>query len=291
MAFYSVLELRNFLARGAFPRIPESSSLMDDKENVQDYDQVMKTTLAIFYGIALETIHRSLPSVEGKAVDLACGPGQFTTLMAKYFDFESVTGIDLAQHMIECCKEKLSEGHAPKNLDYSIGDVTDLSRFKDDEIQLSTFMDAAHHLPTLDLVKKTLAEMDRVTSKDGLVFVLDVCRLRGAAVTEFFVDREGQPSLELGLTKFEGDFRASMYAAWTLDELGSCIPTSGKRRWLHLKPIGGAPVVQLIVGIPLAQKSLFLRKGFPWEEGDYPFLTRFLPQWMLLREVLRLRWY
>ncbi len=285
--FYFVLSIRNFLTRVQFPRTPESSSLTDDLQNVEDYDEVMKTSLAVFYAVALETIHRAMPATNGAALDMACGPGQYTNLMARTFDFESVTGVDLAPHMIECCKEKL-KNFKDGNLGFEISDVTKLENFREDQFRLSTFMDAAHHLPTLDHVTNALSEMDRVTSRDGFVFVLDVCRLRSAAVTESYVKYEGRTNIERGLTRFQSDFHESMYAAWTYDEFATCIPSDSKRKWLHIKPIGGASVVQLVVGLPHDQGSLFIKKGLPWKKGEHPFADQFISQWTILRKILRM---
>ena len=59
-------------------RIPEPTELTEALENVQEYDRVMSTKLAIAYAVYLEYIHRTRrETFSARALDLACGPGHF----------------------------------------------------------------------------------------------------------------------------------------------------------------------------------------------------------------------
>jgi len=83
----------------------------------------------------------------------------------------------------------------------------------DDFFDLTSFTDAAHHMPDLATVGKVISEMDRVTKPDGLVMVMDLVRLRTAALTENYVGLLGADYLKMGLPYFFNQFRDSMYAA------------------------------------------------------------------------------
>ncbi|MCG8652291.1 MAG: class I SAM-dependent methyltransferase, partial [Pirellulales bacterium] len=91
------------LAVQTLERTPEEfdeSAVMDGKENVQQYDHAMESKLSIVYAGALEMIHQMRRKTKaGRAIDLCCGPGHFTLLLAKYFDFDEVVGADLSAPM------------------------------------------------------------------------------------------------------------------------------------------------------------------------------------------------
>lgn len=63
------------------------------------------------------------------------------------------------------------------------------------------------------------------------------------------------------------DFKNSVRASWTENEIGRCIPRNHKRRWILLS-MRSIPW-QLIIGIPLHQKDFLLRSGLPWKEKDH----------------------
>jgi hypothetical protein len=152
---------------------------------------------------------------------------------------------------------------------FETGDVLDDATFRDAKYDLVTFTHAAHHLPDLASVRRVLTTMDRLAHTDGVVAVVDLVRLRGPVVTEEYVNWAGKDYVARGLDAFLMDFRNSMYAAWTEDELASAVPKSEHRSWVQLVP-RGMPVLQILLGLPAAQNRVFLRKGPPWNEVDHP---------------------
>ena len=45
--------------------------------------------------------------------------------------------------------------------------------------------------------------------------------------------------------------------------------------------------VQIILGLPLGRKKLFLRRGFPWSPAECPVLREMRGEWAILRATLR----
>jgi hypothetical protein len=133
-------------------------------------------------------------------------------------------------------------------------------------------------MPDLATVGKVLSEMDRVTKPDGLVMVMDLARLRTAALTEKYVALLGADYLKMGLPYFYNQFRDSMYAAWTCSELETAIPRDSGRVWCHIfsKEL---PTLQIILGLPVGQGRAFLRKGYPWTPGDCPVPKKYRLDW------------
>jgi len=155
----------------------------------------------------------------------------------------------------------------------------------DDFFDLTSFTDAAHHMPDLATVGKVISEMDRVTKPDGLVMVMDLVRLRTAALTENYVGLLGADYLKMGLPYFFNQFRDSMYAAWTCSELATAIPLNSRRVWCHLfsKEL---PTLQIILGLPVGRQQAFLRKGYPWSLRDSPVPKKYRLDWFFAQFTL-----
>ena len=86
--------------------------------------------------------------------------------------------------------------------------------------------------------------------------VMDLVRLRTEELTARYVQTLGHDYVERGLPDFFEDFRNSMYAAWTANELFSSIPRDSRRIWCHIVP-RALPTVQVILGLPVGRKEPF----------------------------------
>lgn len=255
---YAPLVIRQALSRQTLARVPETNPVTDQEDQVLQYDQVMSTKLAIAYAVALEVIFRARKQpLGGTAIDLACGPGHFSLTMLKGLQLQSLVGIDLSQPMITTANANARQSGL-SDATFRVGDVTNLTDVADSSYSMSTFMDAAHHMPNLETVRGILSEMDRITCEDGLIVVMDLVRFRSQAVTERYIDLVAHDYEERGLSKFREDFRQSMYAAWLPEELASAVPSESKRSWFHLIPYG-LPTIQFVVGVPKNQSKCFLR--------------------------------
>lgn len=270
-------------SRQTLERRPEPSAVTNQPENVLQYDQVMTTKLAIAYAVALEVIYRSRPvPFGGTALDLACGPGHFSLCMAKYLRLDWLTGIDLSTPMIEVASRN-AELQRQDQCEFRVGDVTDQSCEAGVSVDLCTFTDAAHHLPDLATVGKVIAEMDRVTKPQGLIFLMDLVRLKNERITEKYVEVMARDYCNRELEAFKDDFCNSMYAAWTCEELTSSIPRNTSREWFICIP-RGLPTIQVIVGQPPKNnKGVFARRGTPWGRSESPLGKALRAEWNLLR--------
>lgn len=267
-------------------RKEEPSSVTDADPNVLQYDQVMGTKLAVVYGAGLTLLHRALPE-HGRhaAIDLACGPGHYTLCLARYLDFNSVIGVDLSPGMVSAATKNAAEHQLQDRVSFQQGSVLELEDIDDDQFDLASFTGAAHHLSGVDDVGRVLVQMDRIAKPEGLVMLMDLVRLRTAGITERYVDIIGHDYVERGLPNFFDDFRNSMYAAFTPEELSEAIPKNTARRWCQLVP-RGLPGAQIIFGLPEGRTELFLRDGMPWPSGQGPVPKEMRGEWWFLSTTL-----
>jgi ubiquinone/menaquinone biosynthesis C-methylase UbiE len=283
-------------------RVPEKSSAVTvKKDDVLQYGQVMQTALAVAYAVGLTVVHRARPDTASKALDLASGPGHYTLCLQTHLKYEDVTGIDLSEEMVALARKNAREMKLEERVAFQPGDITDLTKIGDNVFDLTSFTDAAHHMRApedaalsetaaarnmrdLKEVGKVLSEMDRVTKPDGLVMVMDLARLRTAALTENYVSTIGA-SFREKLPNFYQQFYDSMYAAWTYSELRTAIPQDSRRVWCHLVP-KELPTTQVILGLPVGRQRAFLRKGYPWRPGDCPVPKEYRLDWFFARTTL-----
>lgn len=270
-------------------RTPESSSeVTENLDDVLQYDQVMQTALAVAYAVGLTVVHRARPQSTGRptrAIDLASGPGLYTLCLQTHLKYGNITGIDLSPAMVGVAQKNARDLKLDGQVSFQRGDITDLAGIKDDSFDLSSFTDAAHHMPDLATVGKVLSEMDRVTKPDGLVMVMDLARLRTGALTENYVETIGANYLKMGIPYFYNQFRDSMYAAWTYSELETAIPKQSRRVWVQLVA-KELPTLQVILGLPVGQQQAFLRKGYPWAPNDCPVPKAHRLDWFFARFTL-----
>jgi hypothetical protein len=170
--------------------------------------------------------------------------------------------------------------------DFRIGDVTRLDELPTAEFGLASFTDAAHHMPNLEIVTSILRCMDRITHPNGLIMVMDLVRLRTADLTARYVETLGRDYVDQGLPSFLEDFRNSMYAAWTANELFTSIPRDSRRFWCHIVP-RGLPTIQVILGLPVGRREPLVRSGFPWSPQENPVPAGMRGEWKMLRMSLR----
>lgn len=264
----------------------EPSSVTDADPNVLQYDRVMGTKLAVVYGAGLTLLHRTIPE-HGRqsAIDLACGPGHYTLCLARYLGFKSVIGVDLSPGMASAAAKNAAKYQLQDRVSFRQGDVLRLGDIDAGRFDLASFTGAAHHLPGIDDVAQVLRQMDRIAKPGGLVMLMDLVRLRTADITERYVNIIGHDYRERGLPNFFDDFRNSMYASFTPEELRRAIPKGTGRRWCQLVP-RGLPGAQIIFGLPEGRTELFLRDGAPWPTGLGPVPKTMGGEWSFLSATL-----
>lgn len=267
-------------------RTPEPNSITSSAEQITQYDEVLKTKLVIAYALALETIYKSLPEQldisQRTAIDLACGPGHFSLSLIRYLYISRLRGFDLSPGMVSTAANTAKSLFPMQGARFEVQDVRDLRTVASGQTFLSTFTDAAHHMTSLSDVTSVFREMERITHPKGLIFAMDLVRLRTEKLTHTYIDVLGQDYLQLGLPAFKDDFRYSMFAAWTTDELRSAVPKDSERVWYHLIP-RFLPTVQILIGLPIGREKLFIRSGVPWDSKNNPVPDRMKTEAFLAR--------
>ena len=271
------LVLWQHAGRQQLERRPEPRAATDLPAHVLQYDQVMTTKLVVAYAACIEVIHRARAEASDlAAVDLACGPGRYTICLARYLQYRRVLGVDLSMPMVEAAGRNAAKHGLSGQVQFQHGDVRKLDAFGSGRFDLASFTGAAHHMEDLDTVSYILREMDRITKPEGLVMLMDLARLRTAKLTERYVQSLGDDYVDRGLAEFLEDFRNSMYAVWTPDELRTAIPPRSRRLWAQLVP-RGLPTIQIILGLPVNRSEVFIRPGFA--ARAHPLIQEWYPRW------------
>ena len=259
------------------PRIPEPEEVMEGEENVVEYNEAMTTKFAVAYAAGLEVVHRAMAQTSGGSVmDLACGPGHNTMCFAKYLGFDQVLGTDLSSQMVRAATENAAREGMKDAVRFEVCDATHFDESTAGNWDLVTFSHAAHHMPTIEVLAKVIGAMDRYAKRDGLVMIMDLVRLKTEKLNTRFVNTLGHDYIERGLEHYFTDFRNSMSASWTPEEMLSAIPSDSERWWCQLVP-RGLPTTQVLVGLPVGRKKLFLRRG--WGVKTHPLFREWYPQW------------
>ncbi len=284
------------IGKQVLERLAEPNRVTDKTDNVLQYDKVLETKLAISYAIGIETIYRARPEpFGGRALDICCGPGHMSITMARELKLESLIGVDLSAPMVKVANANAREQGMLK-VSFREADATSLQDFSDNEFDLTTMMDAAHHLspprdkepldPPTKWVSAALGEMDRVTSPGGLIVVMDLVRLRTKPMTEKYIELLAHDYEKRGLPAFKEDFRDSMYAAWTTHELRLAVPRQSKRQWNLVVP-RGLPFAQFLMGFPRERRSPFINRGRIWNDVNRaPVSIENMPDYRLARLMM-----
>jgi ubiquinone/menaquinone biosynthesis C-methylase UbiE len=264
------LAAQNFIASQTLKRVPEPDLVMADRQNVDEFDEIINSNVAISFCGALELLFEmgALPRAK-KILDLACGPGHFTLFLAKYSSAEKVIGVDLSEPMLEKAYRNAVKMGLSNRMEFVLGDITALPQFHDQQFDLITCTNSAHHLPTTDALHEMLVEMERLISAQGTAFVMDLTRLRTAGCVEKYVQLMGQEYLASGLHKLYEDFRNSMYAAWTPDELRSSVPATRTHQWQYFA-VAPLPINQFLFALPRSSNTKTTNTEFHWPGTEPP---------------------
>ena len=287
------LAAQNVIGPQTLKRVPEPEQIMTGKQNVDEFDEIINSNIAISFCGALELLFEigALPRAE-KILDLACGPGHFSLFLAKYSTAKKVIGVDLSEPMLEKAYRNAVKMGLSNRVEFVLGDITALPQFHDQQFDLITCTNSAHHLPTTGALHEMLAEMERLISAEGTAFVMDLTRLRTAGCVEKYVQLMGQEYLASGLHKLYEDFRNSMYAAWTADELRSCVPASRTHQWQYFA-VAPLPINQFLFALPRSSHTKISNTEFHWPSTEPPVRVDLLTDYKSYRQGLfaSYRWF
>ncbi len=139
----------------------------------------------------------SQPKHSDTVLDVACGSGIISCELAKVVSH--VTGIDLTPAMIEQAK-KLQQEKQLENINWKIGDVSNLLPFDDNSFSLVVTRYSFHHMLK---PKKVLEEMKRVCKPGGKIMVIDVTPSEDKVDMYNYVEKLRDSSHAKALTFFE----------------------------------------------------------------------------------------
>jgi SAM-dependent methyltransferase len=210
-------------------------------------------------------------------VDLACGPANQLAMVARLNPETKFIGVDLSAPMLERARE-LIERQGLKNVEFRHGDITDLSFFADRSVDAVMSTMALHHLPTLDLLCRTYAEVARILKQGGGVYMVDFGHLKSKRSIDYFAYQyaDRQPAL------FTEDYYNSLHAAFYPDDFRKAVqPLEGRAR---LYSTIGLPFMMALKSAPrrtaaeareLAAQLAHMKKNLPeWHKADHADLIR-----------------
>jgi ubiquinone/menaquinone biosynthesis C-methylase UbiE len=139
------------------------------------YDQGVQAAFRDILPALAEDIFTGMEGAR-RGLDVGCGPGQFTILIAERASGAKIWGIDLAPTMIELARRHAAESAAADRLHFEVADVAELP-FPDDYFDAVISSGSIKHWP--DQVS-ALREIHRVLVPGGHAFIGEMNRLASA---------------------------------------------------------------------------------------------------------------
>jgi ubiquinone/menaquinone biosynthesis C-methylase UbiE len=116
-----------------------------------------------------EFLLRQIPAHCAEALEIGCGTGAFSRLLAKRSD--RVLALDLSPHMIQIARERSRQY---SNIEFQIADATTWA-YPAERFDCAASIATLHHLPAGD----TLSRMREALKPDGTLIVLDLFQGQG----------------------------------------------------------------------------------------------------------------
>ncbi|GAB5415445.1 MAG: hypothetical protein Cons2KO_30480 [Congregibacter sp.] len=234
---------------------------MCEDDSVDDFDKIMRTNISVsFYGLLGLLNSLGILRRGGRALDVACGPGHFTNLVAEHGNFSNVTGVDLSEQMLSRARLNANQRGLSERVTFRAGDAVTLAGFQDNSVDLAICTNAAHHLPDTRALEGMISSLDRVTGPDGVVVIMDLTRLKHRFAIEAYGRVFGKEYIDYEMPALYEDFMNSLAAAWSPRELQLALPQKPSKNWKHfcLSPL---PVNQFVLGLPTGMEA-----SVQWEQ-------------------------
>ena len=136
------------------------------------YDKGVQAAFREVFPALVEDLFTGLQGTR-RGLDVGCGPGQFTILVAERLPAAEVWGIDLAPTMIELARQHAAASPAAGRLHFEVADVAELP-FPDNHFDAVLSSGSIKHWP--DQVA-ALREIHRVLVPGGHAFIGEMNRL------------------------------------------------------------------------------------------------------------------
>lgn len=203
---------RELVSRERSPRRTEPDLVMDDPEKVAAYtragreDGVMAPVYLFHCAQVCEVIRPG-----DTVVDLGCGPATQLAMVARLNPDVRFVGVDLSEEMLERARAYGAE-QGLGNVAFQQADVTDLGFLGDASVDAVFSTVALHHLPDVDHLERTFAEVARVLRPGGGLYLVDFGHLKSEKSIEYFAYQYSDRQPEL----FTLDYIYSLRAAFPL---------------------------------------------------------------------------
>lgn len=207
------LFVREKFGTSVIAREPEPDLVMDDHGAVTAFTEAGRPDgpAAAYY--LFYTARASLVIQGAKRVlDLGTGPGTQLVQLARLHPSTSFVGLDLSESMLDEAR-RYACGLGVQNIEFVKGDFTKLD-FPDASFDAVTGIMALHHLPSIEDLRRALAEIRRVLRPDGALFFVDFGRLK-SPVSMISVAYEKVDVQHILLTR---DYERSLRAAFRLED-------------------------------------------------------------------------
>ncbi len=257
----SYLGVLSSISKQQLKRIPEPDMVTTEQEAVQDYDRAINSSLTLLYAIDIQVLKIILKNnkKELSALDLGCGPGILTSWMVEHLNLKAIIGLDLSVPMLSRSTRRFENLKLPCQYDFLQQDITNLSSFLNSPFDLVTCMDATHHLPTLAKVASMLKQAEQVCKPDGIIFISDIVRPKTDRILKFYYKMISKKNKLLHMHAHNQDFFNSIRAAWTCEDLASCIPVDSNKIWYQIIPFG-FQYIQILIGLPKNSSEISLKE-------------------------------
>ena len=268
--------LREMLTGERSARVTEPDLVMNEPEHVKQYvaagrEDAVMAPVYLFHCANICDVIRPGDTV----LDLACGPANQLAMVARLNPQTNFIGVDLSKNMLEEAQALIDE-QGLKNVRFVERDISDLSIFADGSIDAVMSTMALHHLPDLDTLKRTYAEVHPVLKADGGIYMVDFGHLKSPRSIDYFANqyahRQGP--------RFTLDYLNSLHAAFYPDDFKEAVQPLMGRAKLHATI--GLPFMVALKTPPrrtpdpgLRATLASMKKGLPeWHRGDYSDLIR-----------------
>lgn len=218
--------LRESFTSEQFARIPEGDLVMDSEEAVSAFVRASQPggVLSGVYAFLAEQACKMIRPGD-RVLDLGCGPASLLATIARRCPEAEFLGIDLSGGMVSRGKEAL-EALGVENLELRIEDMTQLASIDSGTVDVVLSSMAIHHLPGLGHLQLLFEAAERVATPEARFFLADFGRVRSLKSVEYLVRRaipRDEPVLE-------HDYRASLRAAFSREEMQEAMSSSLRRR-------------------------------------------------------------
>ncbi len=180
--------------------------VMDTEEDAREYDQMDHTEAnEAFVGRLVEL------GAHGSMLDIGTGPGHIPLLVCERIEGARVTGVDLAERMLQIAERNRRASAHAERISYRLADAKGLD-FPDGTFDTAFSNTILHHIPD---PLPFLIEALRVVKPGGVLLIRDLMRPNSLERREELVSLHAQ-----GATPYQRRlFGDSLHAALTPDEL------------------------------------------------------------------------